>query len=82
MQYLPEDFPAITGPETVAKVLGFSSETIRRRARQRDGSVPPAFSIGNGPRSRLRFRREDVEAWLAAQLAPQKKSGTSALDAA
>jgi predicted DNA-binding transcriptional regulator AlpA len=80
--YLPEDFPPITGPEAVAKVLGFSSETIRRRARLRDGSVPPAFSIGNGPRSRLRFRREDVESWLAAQLAPQKKSCSGMPEAA
>ena len=82
MSYLPPDFPLVAGPEAVAEVLGVSAETVRRHARHQPGSVPPAFAIGNGQRSRLRFRRCDVEQWLADRLAPQKKSGSGFPEAA
>ena len=82
MSYLPEDFPLVAGPEVVAEILGVSAETVRRHARHQPGSVPPAFTIGNGQRSRLRFRRCDVEQWLADRLAPQKKSGSGFPEAA
>ena len=82
MSLLPPDFPLVAGPEAVAEVLGVSAETVRRHARHQPGSVPPAFTIGNGQRSRLRFRRADVEAWLADRLAPQKKSGEALQPAA
>ena len=73
MSYLPEDFPLVAGPEAVAEVLGVSVETIRRHARHHPGSVPPAFTIGNGQRARLRFRRCDVASWLA----PKKENSGS-----
>ena len=82
MQYLPDDFPLVAGPDAVAEILGVSAETIRRHARHNPGAVPPAFTIGNGQRSRLRFRRCDVEQWLADRFAPQKKSGSGFPEAA
>lgn len=53
----------LLGPETIAEILGKSTETIVRDHARRPQSLPPSLRI---PGSRLlRWRREDVEAWLA-----------------
>jgi predicted DNA-binding transcriptional regulator AlpA len=49
-------------PQTLARFLGMSEATIFlwRQA----GKGPPWFKLWNG---RVRYRREEVEAWMAAE---------------
>ncbi len=54
----------LTTPE-LAKMLGLAEQTIRiRRIYQSD--FVPYIRLG-GPRGPVRYRLEDVEAWLAAK---------------
>lgn len=49
---------------TVADVTAYHTQSIRRMIR--DGRFPKPIRVG-GPGSALRFRQDEVEAWLAAK---------------
>jgi excisionase family DNA binding protein len=50
----------------VAQRLGQHPETIRRKAR--DGELP-ALKLGTGPRARLAFDPDELDAWLYGEAA-------------
>lgn len=48
--------------EEAAKLLGLTRQGMySARAR---GTGPPAYRLGPGPRSQLRYRASDIDAWL------------------
>ena len=53
----------------VAAALGISKSSVY--SMRYVGEAPPAIKLGN----RLRWRRSDVEAWLAAQVSDQPAPG-------
>jgi len=60
----------------VARLLRRSTETIKRDMRRNPGAVPPRLML---PQTRLlRWRMEDVEAWLAAHAIPNTGEGEKA----
>lgn len=60
----------------VAHLLGRSTQTIKRDLRRNPDAVPPRLQL---PGTRLlRWREQDVEAWLAAHAAAQKHEGEDA----
>jgi len=53
-------------PEEVAEEFGVSLATVYKWRTQRTG--PPGFRVGR----HVRYRRGDVDAWVAAQLAADR----------
>lgn len=48
--------------------------SIRRWRVTDPGTLPPFFTIGTGPKAKMRFPRDGVERWLERQLSAQRKS--------
>ena len=72
MSLLPDSLPDPLDPSDLAPVMRVTPASVRRWAKTDPNALPPHFVIGTGPRARLRFRRADVESWLARQLGAQK----------
>lgn len=62
---LPTDPQAAIDTKQLGVMLNRSPITIEQeRAR---GEGPPFFRLGDGKRSRVRYRLADVQAWIAAR---------------
>jgi predicted DNA-binding transcriptional regulator AlpA len=57
--------PPLLSPKDLATALGIAEQTIYNR-HSGGGDLPPSLKLGR----LLRFRREDVEAWLQQKLSP------------
>ncbi|MBU9218212.1 helix-turn-helix transcriptional regulator [Burkholderia gladioli] len=57
--------PPLLSPKDLAAALGIAEQTIYNR-HSGGGDLPPCLKLGR----LLRFRREDVDAWLQQKLTP------------
>ena len=52
--------------ESAAKYLGLAKPTLERK--RLDGSGPPFAKLSPGPRGPVKYRRADLDAWVASKI--------------
>jgi hypothetical protein len=62
----PHSLIEIMTTEQAAQFLGLAVPTLERR--RIEGSGPPYAKLSPGPRGPVRYRREDLLAWVASKL--------------
>lgn len=63
----PHPSPLLTGKE-VAKILNIPYSTLRKNVSFNPSSVPPHLKLGSAPNSPVRWRLDDVNAWIEQQV--------------
>lgn len=61
----------------LAEYLNISESTIKTLTSRRPEALPPFFKVGNSKNSPIRWRKSDVDSWIAEQV---KKSVSSQID--
>ena len=65
--------PELPSPRQAAVMCGIGERTLWRWSRC--GLAPAPITIGIGPRPAVRFRRADLDEWIAAGCPPAQKKG-------